>query len=231
MKIDILSDLHGYYPNLCGGDLLIIAGDCTANDKIFEWAKFFDWLTDQKYEKKILVAGNHDGLLEEMYTKTKQQADEMKEVQEFLIEYGEMDELDFEYLCDSGTEFRDYKIWGSPWTNWFHGVHPKAKSFMIKEKQIKNKFKKIPDDVDILITHSPPYGILDSNYENNPCGSLSLRHEIDTRLNPKIHCFGHIHEQGCKELYLKEKKQILFLNASYVDEIYKPRNNWITLHL
>ena len=60
MKITAISDLHGEFPKLPGGDLLIVAGDCTSNDNIHAWNDFFNWLDDQKYTRKILVAGNHD---------------------------------------------------------------------------------------------------------------------------------------------------------------------------
>ena len=60
MIIDCISDLHGHFPDLRGGDLLLIAGDLTARDIEPEYFKFFDWLDEQKYRKKILIAGNHD---------------------------------------------------------------------------------------------------------------------------------------------------------------------------
>ena len=40
MIIDCLSDLHGHYPSLDGGDLLIVAGDLTARDKLEEHYEF-----------------------------------------------------------------------------------------------------------------------------------------------------------------------------------------------
>ena len=48
-------------------------------------------------------------------------------------------------------------------------------------------------DVDILVTHSPPYGILDVSNKGNYCGSKALLKEVH-RIKPKLHLFGHIHE-------------------------------------
>jgi len=52
MIIDCIADLHGFYPELDGGDLLIIAGDITASDKSHQWVEFFKWLAAQDYQKK-----------------------------------------------------------------------------------------------------------------------------------------------------------------------------------
>ena len=63
MIIDAISDLHGHYPQLEGGALLIVAGDCLKRETIAEKEIFFDWLADQNYKNKILVGGNHDNFL------------------------------------------------------------------------------------------------------------------------------------------------------------------------
>ncbi len=47
MVIDCIADLHGYYPNLDGGDLLIVAGDLTANDKSHQYIEFYKWIQKQ----------------------------------------------------------------------------------------------------------------------------------------------------------------------------------------
>ena len=232
MIIDAVSDLHGYLPLLTGGDLLIIAGDITAHDDLKEWATFFSWLKKQDYKKKILVAGNHDNFLEVGFPKSTEESDSLKEVQSYLEEIGEFTEDDrecYEYLCDSGTEFEGLNIWGSPWSNWFHGVHPKCAAFMPRRSKIQRKFEKIPGDVDILITHSPPFGILDENNKRESCGSIYLTQMLDKRIKPKLHFFGHIHEQHGKELVFKRpgtgtENNTRCFNVSYVDEKYKPTN-------
>ena len=61
-------------------------------------------------------------------------------------------------------------------------------------KEIKKVWNKNPADIDILITHGPPKGILDSGMG---CEELLLQ---INRVRPKIHCFGHVHGQSGSEL-------------------------------
>jgi len=213
MIVDCISDLHGFQPELPGGDLLILAGDYTARDRLTEWSAFFHWLKKQKYDKKIVIAGNHDNLFETGFPKTQQEA------------------IDFEYLCDSGMEYNGLKIWGTPWTPLFDGVNPKCKAFMKSDMAINKKFSKIPEGLDILITHGPMYRILDGNRDGYACGSQSLRQHID-RAPPRFHVFGHIHEQGGNQLMYKHcGPNTWCVNCSYVDENYKPVHIHVRIEL
>lgn len=178
MIVDAIADLHGYYPELEGGDLLIVAGDLTKRDTKEEYFDFFTWIAIQKYKKKILIAGNHDNFTVEM-----------PEVFNAIS--------DFDYLCDSGTEFEGLKIWGSPHSLWFPQVNPKCAAFMDSEYNLAAIYEKIPNNIDILISHGPPIGILDQNVEGSSCGSQALLNAIE-RIKPRLVIFGHIHEQGGK---------------------------------
>ena len=51
----------------------------------------------------------------------------------------------------------------------------------------------MPKQVDILITHCPPFGILDKANSNKNGGSKALQ-AISAHRKPKYHIFGHIHE-------------------------------------
>lgn len=216
MIIDCIADLHGYHPNLEGGDLLILSGDYTARDTIPQWAEFFGWLKKQNYRKKIIVAGNHDNFMCHGFPKTKEEADNCKEINEFLDE----DSPDFEYLCNSGTEFEGLKIWGTPHSLIFDGVNPHCTAFIGTEEELQEKYDLITDGIDILISHTPPYGILDKNISGEWCGSESLRNAM-FRTKPKYLICGHIHECGGKEVDLTTTSVV---NCSYVNERYKPTN-------
>ncbi len=241
MIVDCIADLHGYEPDLPGGDLLILAGDYTATGKLTEWGSFFRWLKKQPYEKKIMIAGNHDNLFESGFPKNQSEADKLKEIIDFLDT-----DVDFEYLCDSGTKVSEYpslkesgmvyerkeiKIWGTPWTPWFHGVNPKCRAFMDIETHLEKQFSLIPNDIDILITHGPMLHVLDCNTDGYACGSSALRNAID-RAKPRFHVFGHIHEQGNNQLmYNHMGPSTWCVNCSYVNEHYKPAFNHVRLEI
>ncbi len=213
MIIDCISDLHGLKPILQGGDLLIIAGDLTSCDKHHQYESFFEWLAKQDYKKKVFISGNHDNQ-----------------------SMSQFDWLGADYLLDSGTEFNGLKIWGSPWSLWFHGVNPKCKAFMATEQILSDRYALIPDDVDILITHTPPYSILDDveDYKFhqtgvvNYYGSTSLYDRL-CNIRPSLHVFGHIHEQGGRQLTFKrpghgDENNTICVNASIMGPTYKPDN-------
>jgi Icc-related predicted phosphoesterase len=234
-NITCISDLHGEYPELEGGDLLIIAGDIAANDSDEAWTDSMKWMVNQKYSKIVFIAGNHDNR---------------------LIGYDLTDQPFFnnfyiKYLFDSGTEFeideeievehkfrgmikykgkRKFKIWGSPWTKTFEGMNPHCKAFTVDtDEELADKWNLIPRDIDILITHCPPYGILDEIYAYpepgmKNVGSKSLRNLTtsgDYFPRKRLHVFGHIHAHGGKMIDLTMSR---FINASIMDENYDPVN-------
>lgn len=239
MIIDCISDLHGHYPRLEGGDLLIIAGDLTANDYPTQRREFEEWIGCQRYKKAIFIAGNHDNSYE------------------FDSSFGhQINDYDtpIAYLCDSGTEFeyeeledtkwgpkmisKKLKVWGSPWTTTFKGMNPKCKAFTVDtEKELYDKFVQIPDDIDILITHSPPFGICDGlPIEDGSlfhAGSKALYGWLKYVARPKLHIFGHIHEAygQCEHFPTYNHKMMISVNASHVNERYKPVNKSVRIVL
>lgn len=222
MKIHCISDLHGHLPILPGGDLLILAGDYTASGKITQWNNFFIWLSQQPYDKKIFIGGNHDNFFESVFPKVEQENQRIKHLVEFL----DVD-VDFEYLCDSGTEYKNLKIWGTPWTPHFDRVNPNCKYFMKNDKELEHEFNLIPQNIDILISHAPMYKILDTNIDNQHCGSYSLRKQIQIK-KPKYFIFGHIHERGSSQMWYNDTWCI---NCSYVNEQYHPVNSFYELEI
>lgn len=217
MIIDCISDLHGNYPKLEGGDLLIIAGDLTARDTHDEYVVIMSWLEKQKYTKKILIAGNHDNKIQEG------------------LDF-DFPDLGIEYLEDSKTEFEGLKIWGSPWTKTFEGMNPHCKAFTVDtEEELAYKFSLIPNDIDILITHGPPFSIRDGKNPDHNLGSNSLINKT-SKINLLFHIFGHIHEgYGVMDMrWLKLKngfKGAVYINCSHVNEYYKPVNKPIRVIL
>jgi len=200
LAITAISDLHGHHPrDLLGGDLLIICGDITASDKLVQWHKFYEWLRNQQYRKKVLIGGNHDRFLSQFASS--------QETRELFEMFGNDPDLqpddDFEYLLDSGCEFEGLKIWGSPWSLSFEGINPHCRAFTGTDGDLRGKFDLIPDDVDILISLAPPFGTLDVNKWGGRCGSKALADRILDLKKLRLHFFGHIHESygSCHAYY------------------------------
>ena len=73
----------------------------------------------------------------------------------------------------------------------------------------------IPMETDVLITHQPPLGVLDSS-DVTYWGDAVLFKKIKD-VQPKLHLFGHVHNSyGIMKL-----EETVFSNASVVDEQYQ----------
>lgn len=216
MDILCVSDLHGYYPKLEGGDLLIVAGDLTATDEHEQHQDFRDWLDEQAYTYKVVIAGNHDNNID---------PDLIDSLKNTI------------YLCDSGTEFEGLKIWGTPWSSQFPGMNRKCCAFTRPfMESLQDRWDLIPDDVDILITHTPPFGILDqvAKEYSASVGNMDLRKALETRIKPKLHVFGHIHEHGGMIMDFnrgQSEPKTIMINASYVNNWYQPINKPVRIVL
>lgn len=212
MIIDCLSDLHGFFPCLPGkADLLILAGDYTASENVDQWEMFFEWVEAADYRKKVIIGGNHDN---------------------FLMHRSMEGVRNFDYLYDSGVEFEGFKIWGTPWTLKFEGINPRCCAFTVEEEvHLAEKWKMIPDDTDILITHGPAFGLHDEvegNGVTTNVGSTSLSRWIHDHLDSlKLHVCGHIHEAR----YVNDFYPPFSLNCSYVDKLYMPANKPVRVEI
>lgn len=204
-KIVFISDTHNCHENIFvpGGDILIHAGDATNLGTIEEIEKFGAWFASQPHKHKIFVAGNHDWLFETKPLSAQKLLD-----------------ASIIYLQDSAVEIAGLKIYGSPWQPRFFDW-----AFNLKRgAEMAEKWALIPKDADILITHGPPFGILDEvprRYwvENTGCEELRKKvEEIALSGKLKVHVFGHIH---CG-YGTTEKFGVKFINAANCDEDYNP---------
>ena len=212
-RIVCISDTHNCHEQMVipEGDILIHAGDATIRGTFKEVKNFVDWFASLPHQHKIFVAGNHDWLYETNN------------------EYARLLSRRFIYLEDSFAVIEGLKIYGSPWQprffDWAFNLNRGA--------EIGEKWKLIPGDVDILITHGPPNGILDAvprEYfiENTGCEELRKRIEQITPLGKlKLHVFGHIHcGYGTHEEF-----GVKFVNASTCDEEYNPTHPPIAVEI
>jgi len=196
MRILHFSDTHGKHnllKNLPKADVIVHSGDASFSGSDNEVLDFLNWFCDLDYRHKIFVAGNHDDCL-----------------------YGEQIEGlpdNCYYLCHSGVEIEDVKFWGVPL---FVGD-------TLKDGHTKQIMAQIPENTDVLISHSPPFGILDFD-DNINYGCPDLLN-VTERINPRYHLFGHIHaSHGIKKI-----GQTTFVNSSIMNGMYEFVNKLVLL--
>lgn len=219
MKITFISDTHNKHQlitnYLPGGDLIIHAGDISSMGNIYEINQFCTWFNNlEHYNHAIFIAGNHD-----FGFQTKKD-----EVNEILSSYKNID-----YLQDNFIELGDdmenlIKIYGSPWQPEFRNW---AFNLPRNGEELENKWNEIPNDVDILITHGPAQGYLDTAGHpiDTPLLGCELLIKKIKEIKPKIHVCGHIHGGYGYQF----DGDTHFINASVLNEYYQFKNKPLTV--
>lgn len=204
MKILFISDTHNKHHSFNFSDekyseveTIVHSGDFSHNIQQFD--DFMIWYSELPFKNKIIIPGNHEELVqedEEMFYRT-------------------CKELNIIGLIDKEVVIDGIKFYGSSWTPMFYDW-----AYMKEDYLLDQYWDKIPNNTNVLITHGPSYGILDTvcgYYGMKSVGSKTLADTIDRLKELKIHTFGHIHEGRGK---YKENK-ILRINASSVDRNYE----------
>lgn len=205
MKAIAISDTHSRhnYVTVPEGDVLIHAGDISTLGSRSQVSNFLYWFSRLPHKHKIFVGGNHDWLLAKY-----------ENISSTLIP------SNITYLCNSSIQIEGIKIYGSPNTPIMYG-----QAFELSEDNLKETWNAIPYDTDILVTHTPPYGILDANSRGNH-GCRALKKCLGS-LNIKYHIFGRIHESYGLECV----EGTTYINASVCDGNYSPTNTPFTFEL
>ena len=76
-------------------------------------------------------------------------------------------------------------------------------SFDLSDDEAAERLKRCPDDLDLLILHSPPYGHCDLSGQGDHLGSKAILEAIE-RTQPKVAVCGHIHESWGAESTIGE---------------------------
>ena len=210
MRLTLLSDTHTRHheitQDLPGGDLLLHSGDLMNSGRNIEdiksFCKWFDSL--DQYTHKVFIAGNHDRMFQNDYHGAMEIVNSYKNIT---------------YLQDSWVEVGDdeekVKIYGTPWQPWFYDW---AFNLPRNGIELAGKWEAIPSNIDILITHGPAYGFVDTvkgrEHDHLGCELLAERIQV---IKPKIHVCGHIHSgYGVHTV-----DGVHYINASVLDESYK----------
>mmetsp|Transcript_15305 Transcript_15305/g.23049 ORF Transcript_15305/g.23049 Transcript_15305/m.23049 type:complete len:259 (+) Transcript_15305:67-843(+) len=151
-RIIVISDTHQRHDvigDLPEGDIFIHAGDVFMSSQrvshsrgVKNLKEFNEWLGSVRCRRRIVVSGNHDGVMQALGTKG---------VQEVLS--------NATYLENSSTNVGDLKIWGSPLS---HG-RSRNDAFQSGEFYEATRNEALcSTDVDILVTHGPCFQLQDT---------------------------------------------------------------------
>ncbi|EYB94917.1 hypothetical protein Y032_0165g10 [Ancylostoma ceylanicum] len=187
LKVVCISDTHDQLDqvkDIPDGDVLIHAGDLTNYGSERELKKVSEELGRLPHKHKLIVAGNHDlGF------------DDSEDPNGRLEKYrgqgtpnGYLLLKNVTWLHDKGVEIEGVKFFGSSW----HPLY--GYPFYRPRPELKEKWKVLPSDLDVLITHTPALGYLDT-FGDERWGCRYLLKEIEERVKPKFHVFGHVHER------------------------------------
>ncbi|XP_060075977.1 metallophosphoesterase MPPED2-like [Ylistrum balloti] len=230
VRIVCISDTHSKVESrdptmIPNGDILLHAGDFTMKGEPNAVNVFNRYLGQLPHKHKVVIAGNHEISFDNVIM-SKPSLDpllgSMKKYKDQMANLGVkcVKELmtNCIYLEDAMVNLYGINIYGSPWQP--------ATAFgrwgfnLCRGEPLLQKWKNIPKETDILITHTPPVGYGDIEKGGNHAGCVELLSVVQKIVKPKYHVFGHIHEgygmstDGCTT----------FVNAATCTTGYRPSN-------
>jgi len=218
MKLLATSDTHGFLNGLDAEilrhrpDAVVFAGDIApcirgVNAREYVRGEFIDFVRRFRRTEFVVTPGNHDIWALE--------ADSL---------LGDDAPDNFHFLVDAGCRLGGILFWGSPWVPCINGCWAFESEDELDESDIRERFRKIPRETDVLITHTPPKisgAQLDFSIQTGqgPFGSAALADMYSQRLmNPRFHFCGHIHSGTHDPVSVNDT---VIYNVSRVDERYE----------
>ncbi|MEM7059844.1 MAG: metallophosphatase domain-containing protein [Pseudomonadota bacterium] len=198
MRVVCISDTHGGHEALgvLEGDVLIHAGDVehlfAPDPQALE--KVDAWFGRQRFDHVLVTGGNHDLSLEQRV-----RCGNPQPFQNAI------------FLQDSGLEIDGVRFYGSPWVPMLDGH-----AFFADDAALSAAWLKIPFDVDVLITHTPPLSTLDTSSQGLVLGCRHLAPRVQG-IAPRLHCFGHVHAAYGSRVV----GRTTFANASVVNSSFE----------
>ena len=185
-RIVVLSDTHNEHEHVevPDGDVVIHAGDALVHGTWEELDPFLKWFRELPHRHKIYVPGNHDGEVELLSSHANR----------VVESYGGV-----RLLVGAEVQIDDLRIFGAPWSRFRDSVlrrperRGKHSAFAIHPDVIHEKWAQIPAGLDVLVTHVPPFEVLDRVSDGVRIGCPKLLERV-VEVAPRYHFFGHVHE-------------------------------------
>ena len=199
VRFVVISDTHGRHEelDLPAGDVLLHCGDWsnyrTSRRDVRE---FNAWLGTLPFKHKVVISGNHD------VAAVPGRKGQTAAILSNCI-----------YLEDSPATVEGVKLYGMPWRP-RRGCCYKAENFGADPAALAARIEAIPSDTDVLLTHGPPFGVMDAEPAGRIGDSQLLAHVLK-HARPVVHVFGHVHhERGSRVSAPHEGLQTMWINAS-----------------
>lgn len=191
-----ISDTHCTQPPVQARDLLLHAGDLSVWGSFGEVQAQLEWLSQQPHRYKVVIAGNHDLLLDpksqgkhpEKWKQAMKATSYSEDVKDEARTAEDLDWGDLIYLHNSKATLsfdgnRQVTIYGSPLT-------PQYGLSAFQYAPTTDVWSGIlPSNTDILLTHGPPRGHLDG-VKKSDCADMAQ--EVASK-RPRFVVFGRIH--------------------------------------
>lgn len=203
-RIVCISDTHEHHRKIdvASGDILVHCGDFTEfgdPEAVHDVSDWFGTLQSSKRVEHILcIAGNHELTF---YPPEQQIGLSWLSLYQIWRRVTHPFATPFDpkgaraklcnctYLEDKAASIGSVRFYGSPWQpsywNW---------AFNLSRTELGEKWKAIPEDTDVLLTHTPPLGRGDEISKDKRGGCVALMQQVQARVRPRLHVFGHLHE-------------------------------------
>jgi Icc-related predicted phosphoesterase len=212
IRIVCISDTHTHIPkDVPPGDILVHAGDMTNEGSIEELQKQIDWLASLPHKEIVVISGNHDTFLDPRTRPSLPESKRSGAIDWKRVHYlqhrrlslpitidpsdSETNESERSRLIPSGQKQRRIVFYGAPQ---IPACGPMSVHAFQYERGQDAWSETVPEDTDILITHTPPKYHRDLSLPGG-MGCEYLAAEVK-RVKPTIHIFGHVHWGAGKEV-------------------------------
>ncbi|KAI8936804.1 hypothetical protein NX059_006045 [Plenodomus lindquistii] len=242
IRVVCISDTHNHVlNNVPLGDLLIHAGDLTNGGSVAELQKQIDWLDSLPHKEIVVISGNHDTYLDTRTRPSLSSVQRRKNLDWRRIHYLQHRRLsltvDIEtprtneenattpLLADDRAQRRIH-IYGAPQIPACGPMDVHAFQYPRGQDAWSDT---VPDDVDILITHTPPKHHLDLALSQG-LGCEHLLGEV-ARIRPTLHVFGHVHWGAGKTVVWWDKAHDAYvrglsIKSRWTNGLLNPRLWW-----
>lgn len=224
IRVVCISDTHTHFPSteIPAGDILIHAGDLTNAGSIAEIQKQIDWLCSLSHKEIVVISGNHDTYLDPRTRPSLSDGQREGEIDWKRIHYLQHRRLSLTitptsslgtasdsrtHLLSGQQQSRRIRIYGAPQ---IPACGPMTVHAFQYPRGQDAWSETVPEDTDILVTHTPPKYHLDLPLSEG-LGCQYLLEEVK-RVKPTLHVFGHVHWGagqdvvwwgGCHDAYVK----------------------------